>query len=239
MKLIADDVMAEPAPVVVTAAGAPVPVAVRLNWSAAARRPEPERAFWKVIFGALPALVKVQVICAAGSTLAAGMASSRPVSVPKVPTLPVTAELASVQLALVIVNRALAPSEICTTEFKVVTLIAVGEAGAGVPAVIVVMLAGAEARFATAKVKGPPGAPVVVFRTATVAGIAVLVMMQLICAAGSTLAAGTVSTLPARLPKLAGLPVKPELASLQVAEVAVKLALAPSVICTCVLVVVT
>ena len=74
---------------------------------------------------------------------------------------------------------------------------------------------------------------------ATVAGLAVLVMMQLICAAGSTLAAGTVSMPPARLPKVAGLVVKLALASVQIADVAVKLALAASVICTCVPAVVT
>ena len=61
----------------------------------------------------------------------------------------------------------------------------------------------------------------------------------MICAAGSTLAAGTVSTLPARLPKLAGLLVNPEFASVQVADVALKLALAASVICTCVFAAVT
>ena len=74
---------------------------------------------------------------------------------------------------------------------------------------------------------------------ATVAGLAVLVMMQLICAAGSTFTAGTVNTLPTSPPKLAGLPVKLALASVQVADVALKLLLLPSVICTCVFVVVT
>lgn len=62
--------------------------------------------------GVLPALVKVQVIRAAGNTLAEGIAMSWPVSVPNVPTLPVTAELASVQLAPAIVKKELAPSEI-------------------------------------------------------------------------------------------------------------------------------
>ena len=66
----------------------------------------------------------------------------------------------------------------------------------------------------------------------TVAGTAVLVIVQLIWALGKTLAAGTVNTPAARLPKLAGLPVKPEFASVQVADVAVKLELAASVICT-------
>jgi hypothetical protein len=101
------------------------------------------------------------------------------------------------------------------------TLIAVGATGAGVPAVVVLIAAGAEARLTTVKLNGPPGEPVVVFRMATVAGIAVLVMVQVICAAGSTLAAGTVMTVPVSAPKLAGLPVTTALASLHVADVAV------------------
>jgi hypothetical protein len=47
----------------------------------------------------MPALVKVQVICAAGKTLAAGIFSNCPVSVPNEAGFPVTAELASVQAA--------------------------------------------------------------------------------------------------------------------------------------------
>jgi len=121
----------------------------------------------------------------------------------------------------------------------VVILIAVGEAGVGVATAVVVMAAGAAARFDTEKLNGPPNAPVVVFWIATVADLAVLVMAQVIWAAGKTLAAGTVSTVPERLPKLAGFPVKLALASVQVAEVALKLALAASVICTWVLTVVT
>lgn len=114
--------------------------------------------------------------------------------------------------------------------FNALTASAVGAAGAGVPTAAVVMAAGAAARLATEKLKGPPGAPVVVLRTATVAGFAVLVITQLIRAAGNTLAAGTVRILPARLPKLAGFPVKPALASLHMADVALKLVFAPSVI---------
>ena len=98
------------------------------------------------------------------------------------------------------------------------------------PATVVLIAAGAAAKLDTEKLKGPPATLDVVLRMATVAGRAVLVMVQLICAAGNTLAAGTVSTLPAKLPKLAGLPVKAALASLHVAEVAVKLAFAASVI---------
>ena len=239
MKLIGDEVIAAPAPVVLIAAGAPVPVAISLNWSAAAKRPEAANAFCSPRVGALPALVNLQMICAAGNTLAAGMAINWPVRLPKVPTLPVTTELASVQLAPVIVKNELAPSEICTTEFNVLTLLATGATGAGVPAVVVVIAAGAEARFETAKLKAPPGAPVVIFCTATVASLAALVMEQLIWAAGSTLAEGTVNTLPVRLPKLAGLPVKLEFASSQIADAAVKLVLAASVICTCVFAAVT
>jgi len=171
--------------------------------------------------GALPALVKTQVICAAGSTLAAGIDNTRLASEPKVPVFPVTAELASVQLALVRLKKEFAPSVICTVVLNAVTAIAGGEAGAGVETAVVVMAAGADARFVTVKLNGPPGAPVVVFCTATVAGFAVLVNEQLICAAGNILAAGMVSTLPLRLPKLAGLPVAPAFASVQVAEVAV------------------
>lgn len=113
--------------------------------------------------------------------------------------------------------------------FSVVTVSTVGAAGAGVPAVAVVMAAGAADKLATEKLNGPPATLVVVFRMATVAGTAVLVMMQVICAAGKTLAADTESTAPAKLPKLAGFPVKPEFASVQVADVAVKLAVTVSV----------
>ena len=167
------------------------------------------------------------------------MAINCPASVPKLAGLPVTAELASVQLAPVMVKKELAPSEICTVELSVLTAVAVGAAGAGMPAVEVVMAAGADARLATEKLNAPPGAPVVIFCMATVAVLAVLVMMQLICAAGSTFTGGTVNTLPAKPPKLAGLPVKLALASEQVAEEALKLLLLPSVICTCEFVVVT
>jgi hypothetical protein len=160
------------------------------------------------------------------------MAINSPVSVPKLLGLPVTAELASVQLAPAIVKKELLLSETCTMEFKVLTLIAVGAAGAAEPMVEVVIAAGADARFETAKLNGPPSPPVVIFWTATVAGFAALVIVQLICAAGLTFAAGTVSTLPARLPKLAGLPVKLEFASEHVADAALKLELAVSDICT-------
>jgi hypothetical protein len=122
---------------------------------------------------------------------------------------------------------------------SVLTVIAVGAAGVGVAGTVVVMAAGAEARFETEKLNGPPNAPVVVLRTATDAGSGVLVNVHVICAAGNTLAAGTVSTLPASVPKLAGFPVKLALASLHVAEVVEKLGLAPSVTWMAVMTVVT
>ena len=60
---------------------------------------EAAKAFCSLILGATPALVKVQVIWAAGSTFAAGIVNKSPVTLPKLAGLPVTAELASVQVA--------------------------------------------------------------------------------------------------------------------------------------------
>ena len=114
-----------------------------------------------------------------------------------------------------------------------------GAGGAGVAVAVVVIAAGADARFATEKLNGPPLVFDVVLRMATVAGFAVLVNVQMIWAAGRTFAAATVSTFAARLPKLAGLPVKLEFASLHVADVALKLVLTPSVTCICALAAVT
>jgi len=221
-------VIAETVPVVFFAAGAPVPVAVNENWSAAFRRGD-DKAACKLIVGAFPALVKVQVICAAGNTLAAGTVMAEPATVPKLPTFPVTAELASVQVALVNVKVELTVSVICTAVLRAVTVLATGATGAAVPTVAVVIAAGVVPRFVTAKVKGPPMPPVVIFFTATVAGLAAFVKAQVIWLADKTLAAGMVSMLPVNEPKLAGLPVTLALASLQVADVAVKLPLAVSV----------
>lgn len=180
--------------------------------------------------GMIAALVNVQVICAAGSTLAAGIVSSKPLMAPKLPAFPVTAALASVQLADVKLNKALAFSEICTTLLRFVTALATGAAGAAVPITVVVIAAGAAARLLTEKLNGPPKLPVVIFWMATLAGLAALVKVQVICAAGKTLAAGMVSTPPLNVPKLAGFLVVAALASAQIAEVAVKLAFAASVI---------
>ena len=84
-------------------------------------------------------------------------------------------------------------------------------------AAVVEIEAGAEAKLLTAKVKGPPKPPVVIFCTATLAGFAALVKVQVILAAGNTLAAGMVRTCPANVPKLAGFPVIALFASAQVA----------------------
>ena len=68
--------------------------------------------FCKLTVAGFAALVKVQVICAAGKTLAAGIVSNNPLSPPKLAGLPVTAEFASVHDAVVNVNVALEFSEI-------------------------------------------------------------------------------------------------------------------------------
>ena len=74
---------------------------------------------------------------------------------------------------------------------------------------------------------------------ATVGVLAAFVNVQIILANGFRLTAGIVTTLPAKLPKLAGLPVVPEFVSVQVALVMLKLLLAASVSVTGFAVVVT
>ena len=106
---------------------------------------------------------------------------------------------------------------------------AVGEAGVGVLAATVVMLAGVEAKFVTVNVNGPPNEPAVVFCKANVGGFGTLSNVQMILANGFKFTAGTVMMLPARLPKLAGLPVVPEFVSVQLPLDNVKLVLAASV----------
>ena len=96
-----------------------------------------------------------------------------------------------------------------------------GPTGAAVPAAVVVIEAGTVAKLLAAKVNGPPKPPVVIFCTATVAAIAALVKVQVIFAAGKTLAAGMVRACPLNVPKLAGFPVIEALASVQVAVVIV------------------
>ena len=97
------------------------------------------------------------------------------------------------------------------------------------PTATVVMLAGFEARFVAVKVNGPPKEPAVIFCSANVGGLGALVNVQTIFAKSFRLTAGTVMTLPANVPKLAGLPVVPELVSVQVPVDRLKLVLAVSV----------
>ena len=111
----------------------------------------------------------------------------------------------------------------------VVTCIAVGTAGVAVLAATVLMLPGVDAKFVDVNVNGPPKEPDVVFCSANVGFFGALVKVQTIFANGFRLAAGTVMTLPASVPKLAGLPVVPEFVSVQLPLDSVKLLLAASV----------
>jgi hypothetical protein len=105
----------------------------------------------------------------------------------------------------------------------------VGDAGVAVPTATVVTLGGFEARFVAVNVNGPPNDPVVIFCKVNVAGFGVLVNVQTIFAKSFKFIAGTVMVLPAKLPKLAGLPDVPALVSVQVPLLKLKLAFAPSV----------
>ena len=106
---------------------------------------------------------------------------------------------------------------------------AVGDAGVAVPAATVVILPGFEAMLVAVKVNGPPKEPVVIFCSASVGGLGALVKVQTILAKSFRLTAGTVMVLPASVPKLAGLPVVPELVSVQMPLDRLKLVLAVSV----------
>ena len=127
----------------------------------------PLEIFVSVIVGNL-VLVKVQVKSAPALTFAARMVSTLPDRLPKEPVLPVNALLASVHEAAVSTKPAAGVSVNVMAVPIVVTLIAVGVAGVGVPAADVVMLPGALARLVWEKVKGPPEPPVVIFCTARV-----------------------------------------------------------------------
>ena len=127
---------------------------------------------------AFSVLVIVQVICAAATTLAAGMVIILPANVPKLAGLPVIAALASAQVADEAEKFAAGVSVIVTAVLKAVTVMAVGEAGVAVFVADVVIAAGAEVRLVAENVNGPPMAPEVIFCKATVAGLAVLVKMQ-------------------------------------------------------------
>jgi ribosomal protein S28E/S33 len=126
------------------------------------------------------ALVIVQVICAAAKTLAAGIVSTLPASVPKLAGLPVIAAFASEHDAADAAKLVAGVSVIVTAVLNAVTLMVVGAAGVAVLVEVVVIAAGADARLVAENVKGPPMAPDVIFCNATVAGFAVLVKVQAI-----------------------------------------------------------
>ena len=99
----------------------------------------------------------------------------------------------------------------------------------GVAAATVVMFAGFDAKFVAVNVNGPPKEPVVIFCKASVAGLGAFVKVHTIFEKSFKLRAGTLMVLPAKVPKLAGLPVVPEFVSVQAPLDSVKLALAASV----------
>lgn len=203
------------ATVVVIAAGA----LARFVWVKLKGPPiAPVVVFLTATVGVIGVLVSTQVICAAERTFVAGMVRVEPAKVPNVAGLPVLTELASEQETPVNVKGDVA-SVTVTLVFRFETAMAVAVVGVGVAAAVVVILAGAEARLPTVKANGPPATVSVDFFTATVAGFAALVKVQVICAAGKTLAAGIVSSRPTRLPNEGGLPVMAALASVQLAVV--------------------
>ncbi len=97
-----------------------------------------------------------------------------------------------------------------------------GAAGVAAPIAVVVILAGALAKFVAVNVNGPPNDAWVIFWSAKVVGLGLLVKVQVIWAAGKTFAAGMASNCPVRVPKLAGLPVTAAFASVQLAPLNVK-----------------
>ena len=184
-------------------------------------------------------LVIVQLICALARIFVAGMVSTVPANVPKLPAgLPEAAAFPSVQLAAVRVKFVTTGSVMVTATPVALARMGAATAGYRVAVLAVVMFGGFDARLVEVNENGPPIAPRVCFCNDTVATLAVataFVRVQFILAAASTFAAGMVSTLPESDPKLAGFPVTAEFESVQVADVAVKLAAGVSVIVTAVL----
>jgi hypothetical protein len=129
-------------------------------------------------FAVFTLFVMTHVIFAPARTLAAGMVTTLPASVPKLAGFPVMAEFASVQVTDVGVKLVAGASVMVTAVLNAVTFRFVGIVGVAVLVCVVVIEAGAEARLVAVNVKGPPIAPDVIFCTATVAGLAVLVKTQ-------------------------------------------------------------
>jgi hypothetical protein len=115
---------------------------------------------------------------AAATMFAAGIVMTLPVNEPKLAGFPVIAAFASVQLTDDAEKFVTADSVIVTAVLRAVTVFAVGTAGVAVLFAVVVMEGGADTRLVEVKVNGPPIAPDVILRSATVAGFAVLVNTQ-------------------------------------------------------------
>ena len=230
---------AVPAVVVVMATGTVARfVAVKVNGPPKA----PTVVFWIETVAGFGALVNVQLIWAKAMRFAAGIVSTFEASVPKLAGFSVTAEFASVQVAVDKSKLLLAASVTVTGLTVVVTVIGTGVVGAGVPTVVVVMLLMVPVKFVAVKLKGPPTIPVVIFLMATVgmAGLAMLEKLQTIWALALTRAEGIVNTLPLSVPNaVVGLPEAAALLSRQEAAFIVKLVASVSVITTAVLFAVT
>lgn len=198
---------------------------------------EPAVVFCNANVGGFGALLNVQTIFANGFRLTTGTVMTLPASVPKLAGLPVVPELVSVQLPLDNVKLLLAASVRVTGLAMLVTEIELGAAGAAVPAVMVVMLAGAPAKLVAEKLNGPPATTVVIFCMATkgMAGFTMLVNVQVIWALARILVAGIVRTVPASVPNVpTGLPDAAALPSEQLADVIEKFVATVSVIVTAV-----
>lgn len=96
-------------------------------------------------------------------------------------------------------------------------------------AAVVEILEMAEARFVAVKVNGPPNPPDVTFCKASVGGLGALLNVHTIRAKVLKFTTGTVITLPASVPKLAGLPEVAAFVSVHTPLLILKLLLAASV----------
>ena len=152
-------------------AGTRPPVLEKLNEPAA-----PVAVFW-ITSRASFSLVNVQVMLAPGSTNAAGTVNTEPASVPNGVVFPVTAPLASEQVAPVIRHPAGTVSVSCTCVPSAVTVY--GPELTGTPAAVVVSTTGfgAAVRLDVTTLKAPVP-PTEVLATVTVAGRGVLVNVQ-------------------------------------------------------------
>lgn len=110
----------------------------------------PADIFWNKIEALVSAIT--QVISEPLVVLDAGTVSTRTENVPNVPVFPVIELLASVQLTAVIAQFALGTTMFVVIGVPVVdTLIADGDAGVAVPAIVVVIAVGVEARLVAAE----------------------------------------------------------------------------------------